>query len=431
MLKIQRLRPILSIIGFISFLLFVQATAPSPKASTDLICHTNHASECYPRTFQPIRKFQTVHDDQTVPPGLHIRMNLATGVKEAKLNERDPEEENRTAGLSIIDHVPHGPPDLQDQSNPKHFVPFEKPPPFDPSERSLFAFSVDVLKSSPEDPNVIISALSDLEDLAHSHYWGLALARDPSLPHILDRFIAPSLLQSKSSLEVRSAATLLLATAIHNNPTALTAALSHFYNDEWPSGPLEAVIVALAHEQLPSLLNRMIFLLSALCQDEEQLWNFVKSGGLDILAQVFDADNAGDDGKDRLRGKIANFMLDRLLQLDPSTNEHSSEENGDKRSKEEPEIDPNLGNEDSWVMINKNTLPTMQEDSDPRPLQIARIFRPWCSWFERSSCKLSDQAKNPETIRARENIVSAQMALETKIGYYGCGCEQDCESPSS
>lgn len=431
MFKIQRSSPIVSIFCLISSLLFVQAAAPSPKASTDLICHTNHASECYPRTFQPTTKFQTVHDDQNLPPGLHIRMNLATGVKEAKLNELDPDEETRAAGLSIIDDVRYGSPDLQDQSNPKHFVPFDRPPRFEPSESSLFASSLDALKSSPQDPNRVLSALSDLEDLAHSHYWGLTLARDSSLPHILFEFISPSASQSQSSLEIRSAAALLLATAIHNNPTALTAALSHFYNDEWPTGPLEAVVLALAHEQLSSFLNRMIFLLSALCQDETQLWKFVQSGGLDLLAQVFDADNTGDDGRDRLRGKIANFMLDRLLQFDTSATEHLSE-GRHKQTEEEPDVAADLKNDDSWVMIDKKTLSTMQVSLDPPPVLMTRIFRPWCSLFEKSSRKLSGQNEHDSgAARARENIKNAHEALEKKISFYGCGCQDNCESQSS
>ena len=432
MFKIHRSNSIVSILCLISSLLFVQATAPSPKASTDLICHTNHASECYPRTFQPTKKFQIVHDDQTLPPGLHIRMNLATGVKEAKLNEPDPEEETHAAGLSIIDDVPHGPPDLQDQSNPNHFVPFDRPPPFDPSESSLFASSLDILMSSPKDPNTVVSALSDLEDLAHSHYWGLNLARDPSLSHILFQFIYPSASPSQSSLEIRSATTLLLATAIHNNPTALTAALAHFYNDEWPTGPLEAVVLALAHEQLPSLLNRMMFLLSALCQDETQLLKFVKSGGLDLLAQVFNADNIGDDGKDRLRGKIANFMLDRLLQFDPSTGEHAYDVTMQKGNQENPEDVADFGSDDSWVMINKKILPTMPTAADQQPLRITHIFKPWCSLFEKSSHKMSGQNDDDfEAARARENIEKAYIALEKKSSFYGCGCQEDCESQSS
>ena len=40
--------------------------------------------------FIPTREWQVVDDGQSIPPGLHVRINLATGLKEAKL--LDPEE---------------------------------------------------------------------------------------------------------------------------------------------------------------------------------------------------------------------------------------------------------------------------------------------------------------------------------------------------
>lgn len=427
MAKIQSFNPLTYIFWIFFFLLFARGTVPSPKASTDLICHTNHASECYPRTFQPTNKFQTVRDDQNLPPGLHIRMNLATGVKEAKLNDPDPDEGSHAAGLVIIDDVPHGPPELQDQSEPQHYTP-PRHPQFDPSESSLFASSVDDLKASPSHSSTAIPALASLEDLAHSQHWGLTLTRDSSLSHILFQMLSPAASESQSSLEIRSAAALVLATAIHNNPAALTAALSHFYNDEWPTGPLEAVVLALAHEQLPSLLTRMVFLLSALCQDETQLSKFVDAGGLGLLAQVFDAENAASDEKDRLRGKIANFMVDRLLQLDETTRKLPPLNQDDGEKQQAPIFDMDLETTDSWVMINDNMLSSAEAGSETGSFGVASIFKPWCLLFEKSLRKLSGSGANTESARAHESIETAQVALEQKLDFYGCGCSGECES---
>lgn len=420
MIRIQRFSPLAYVFCIFSFLLFAQGSIPSPKASTDLLCHTEHASECYPRTFQPTTTFQIVHDDQNLPPGLHIRMNLATGVKEAKLNEPDPDESSHAADLVIIDDVPQGPPELQDQSKPQDYAP-PRHPQFDPSESSLFASSLHDLKASPSHSSTTIPALASLEDLAHSHHWGLTLARDSSLSHILFQMLSPYASESRSSLEIRSAAALLLATAIHNNPAALTAALSHFYNDEWPTGPLEAVVLALAHEQLSSLLSRMVFLLSALCQDETQLWNFVDAGGLDLLARVFDAENAGSDDKDRLRGKIANFMVDRLLQLEGTRNLPSPKRDDGERE-EEPELELDLEKTDSWVMINDSILSSTDAASEMGSVGVAGRFKPWCLLFEKSFRKLSGRGANTESARAYESVQNAQVALEKKLDFYGCGC---------
>lgn len=348
-------------------------------------------------------------------------MNLATGVKEAKLNEPDPDESSHAADLVIIDDVPQGPPELQDQSKPQDYAP-PRHPQFDPSESSLFASSLHDLKASTSHSSTTIPALASLEDLAHSHHWGLTLARDSSLSHILFQMLSPYASESRSSLEIRSAAALLLATAIHNNPAALTAALSHFYNDEWPTGPLEAVVLALAHEQLSSLLSRMVFLLSALCQDETQLWNFVDAGGLDLLARVFDAENAGSDDKDRLRGKIANFMVDRLLQLEGTTRNLPSPKRDDGEKEEEPELELDLEKTDAWVMINDSILSSTDADSEKQSVGVAGRFKPWCLLFEKSFRKLSGRGANTESARAYESVKNAQVALEKKLDFYGCGC---------
>lgn len=351
-------------------------------------------------------------------------MNLATGVKEAKLNEPDSAQGNPAAGLVIIDDVPHGPPELRDQSKPQDYT-TQRHLQFDPSEGSVFASSVDDLKASSSHSSTAVPALASLEDLAHSQHWGLTLARDSQLSHILFQMLSPVASDAQYSLEIQSAAALLLATAIHNNPAALEAALAHFYNDEWPTGPLEAVILALAHERLSSLLTRMVFLLSALCQDETQLWKFVDARGLHILAQVFDAENAGSDGNDRLRGKIANFMVDRLLQLDETTRKARPLSQDDRERQMEPELDMDSENTDSWVMIHDNMISPKEVVSETGFTGVADIFKPWCLLFEKSSRKLSGRGANNESARAHENIHDAQVALDRKLDFYGSGCSGD------
>lgn len=480
--SIRRTSIIVSILYIISCLIFAcQGTVPSPRATTDIICHTNRASECYPRIFQPTLKFQVVHNDQELPPGLHIRMNLATGVKEARLNEPEPEDDEHTTGLTVVGDANDNDenddddyqerqrsPALRDQSNPPtpHFaLPPTRPPPLDHSEASLFKSSIDLLESSSasgKDSETALSALSDLEDLAHSHHWGLTLARDRSILHLLFTFLRRPISHSSASsvveVQLRSATALLLATAIHNNPAALTAALSHFYNDEWPTGPLELVLTALVHDQLPSLLTRMVFLLSALCQDENQLWQFVEAGGLDILAKLFDPDNTGSDEKDRLRGKIANFMLDHLFQIPErhclferaaAAADFSGAEESAAADNNKPLKSGSLDcvNEDSWVLIDKKIISSMQAqgttttiEDDDSVLQkgeeassqshhpVADIFSPWCSLFSKSSQALNGRAEKKgtttslETATASENILDAQRSLRRKMNLYGREC---------
>lgn len=398
------------LVTFLSF--FAKALQPSPQASTDLICHTNHASECYSRIFQPTNSFQTVHDDQSLPPGLHIRMNLATGVKEAKLNEPDPEELENGSGLTIIDEVSDQPPSLHGQSNPQQTVFISSS--YDVSEGDLFSSSVSKIKSSSS-PD--LEDVSKLQDLVHSSHWGLAMAKDSFLCHAIYRFLSPSTSVSASSEDLRSAAALLLATAIHNNPPALTATLSHFYNDEWPNGPLEAVLLALAHEELSTMLSRMVFLLSGLCRHEAQMQRFLNSGGLEILAEVFDADKVGTDRRDRLRGKIANFLLDHFLQSD-EVPRGSSVDKVDETSIES-EAESHFDNEDPWVIFNENDKDEeirKKQDFPTKSKSLAQHLKPWYSLFENSSLRLGDKSEtHPEANRALESIKEVLILLKEKL----------------
>ncbi|KAI4188765.1 MAG: hypothetical protein LQ346_005245 [Caloplaca aetnensis] len=300
-------------------LLWAQAAVPSPKASSELICNTVH--ECYPRIFQPTEHFQEIQDHQDLPPGLHVRMNLATGVKEARLNVPEPQVDGDiSSALTIIDDSdlvgfkpePENEPEyhsILDQEDPSSQQPI-RPLPDIIAESSSFPDIVHQIKEhDQQDHEQLLPALTDLEDLSHSYHWGLSMAKDGDLVRKLFQLFLPSTL----SLEVRSLAALIFGTAIRNNPAALDAALSHFLNDEWPEGPLEAVITALLHEQAPVLLNRIMFLLSSLCQDRTQLSRFLEAGGIDVLIGIYEAESAGRDDKEKLRRKVSHFVVDHLL----------------------------------------------------------------------------------------------------------------------
>lgn len=316
----------------------------------------------------------------------------------------------------VIDNDPDDEaPKLQVQPNPEHKF-LVHPSSFDVSEGDLFRSGVSTLKSSSP-PS--LEAFSTLQDLAHSSHWGLTLAGDSSLSHLLLQFLLPS--NPHSTAIIRSTAALLLGTAIHNNPPALTAALSHFYNDEWPTGPLEAVILALTHEQLPSLLSRMIFLLSGLCQNEAQLQKFLNDGGLELLVKLFNVDKVGLDERDKLRGKIANFMVDHMLQSDEKGGILPIEQEMEmvKGIKQDLGSDSHLDNEDSWVMLNNDDVLENSMTSS----RIAQKLKPWCLLFEKSSVALSNKIDNdPQAVRIHEDLKEAHLALEKTLRLHGCDC---------
>lgn len=410
-----------------------KATVPAPRATADLICHTSLASECYPRTFQPTESFQLIHDDQDLPPGLHVRLNLATGKKEAKLNVVGEDDQVLMASTSMDVAVVDSPPASVEaqgskenvQKTPKSNQGSIRPPPPNSPEGTSFDASGTSFKTAPSDkPQVILSALETLEDLSHDIFWGLKLAQDSDIVLKLIKLLSIN----GSDPHVKGAAALVLGSAIQNNPAAFTAAISHFYNDEQPNGPMEAVLVALVHEQLPQLLTRLVYLLSALCQDEAYLWAFVKGDGLDILVTVFGADKAGQDGRDRLRGKIANFILDHFLHEDSF--DMSGKQSKTTRQTSESEVNSNLEHEDPWILSDAEGVDEWPRntESQSKYRNMADALKPWCSAFSKSLSGWEKRQEKFASTNAVDNVQEARRALEEKLNSFRCSCAKDCDT---
>ncbi|KAI4259684.1 MAG: hypothetical protein LQ352_000617 [Teloschistes flavicans] len=241
---------------------------------------------------------------------------MATGVKEARLIVPEPDDPARSSALTVVEDPELSGDGLMRSGKLSMNYPevsLQQPlghPNVDIAESTLFTESVtEVRKLGFQDVDRLLFALENLEDLSHSYHWGHTLAKDGSLIRKLYQLLLPL----ESSIELRSLAALVLGTAIRNNEAALAIALTHFYTNEWPDGPMEALTLALLSEQSPMLLSRMMFLLSSLCQDKGQLKRFLRADGVKILVQVYDADSAGKDTKDKVRTKITNFVLDHLL----------------------------------------------------------------------------------------------------------------------
>ncbi|KAK4189708.1 hypothetical protein QBC35DRAFT_492122 [Podospora australis] len=222
-----------------------QPPAPSPSADVELICHTNNPAECYPKIFQPTDQFQIVHPDQDLPLGLHVRLNIATGQKEAKINV--PDEINpELAGLPVDSSIVVVEPNQDDSSSPP---PPPKPPAnapaYDPAgkikeppssskeESTAFYKSLTILKKGLD----VDSALESLEDISHDIYFGLKIAEDYDtirqlfcLANTADLFSSSSS-SSPSSEKTNSRArlaALTLAGTVQNNPKALAEVEKHW-----------------------------------------------------------------------------------------------------------------------------------------------------------------------------------------------------------
>jgi len=312
--------------------------ASSPMAETDLICHTSVPAECYPRIFQPTEDFQVVHGDQDLPPGLHVRLNIYTGLKEARLNiPTDDGEENQNieAGQAIV-VVPEPEQEISDATPNPSELNSRKPPPYEnvgkvspprdagtSGDSGNFYRAIDLLSEETQASDMVVgSALADLFDLSHDIFYGVELLRKNGALQKLVSLMAGEGLNSAPTAEQRQQAASILANSLQNNPTAL----KEFRNswkalmqpvcdgrgiDNCEDGLLtDNVIRALETEQEPSAMRAKIGTLSGLSKNQGIRDDFLAKNGMELLLSIFLKEGVRWDGT---RVKIARFIMDTFL----------------------------------------------------------------------------------------------------------------------
>ncbi|KAI1864319.1 hypothetical protein JX265_008690 [Neoarthrinium moseri] len=226
----------LSLVFFSFFITSAVASPPSaeasPSAQADLICHTDNPAECYPKVFSATEEFQTVRDDQDLPPGLHVRLNIWTGQKEARLNTpmaEDPALEGLPVDKSVVVVDP-------EVSNEEPQLPLGAPA-YEPVgvvkepqvQNPDFAIALDFLKehaeTAPSDvKHPLDDALVDLEDISHDMYYGKKIMEDAGAVKSLFCLLTQrDAQQADRDLTERRdfLASSILSSSLQNNPPAM------------------------------------------------------------------------------------------------------------------------------------------------------------------------------------------------------------------
>ncbi|KAI5861813.1 hypothetical protein GGS23DRAFT_611414 [Durotheca rogersii] len=238
------------------FLAAASASAPdpasaSPPAEAELICHTDNPAECYPRVFSATDEFQVVREDQDLPPGLHVRLDVQTGERQAKLHDPAEADAGALAGLpvdrSVVvvdggggaldpDQIPRGAPAYEPVGRVKA----------PQAQDEGFARALAAAKDARPDGDdaALVAALEVLEDLAHDMYYGLQLASDAAAVRALLCLLAapgagpaPDAPDAALTRRPDFLAASALAAAVRNNPPALAAVAASW--DAAVSAPCE------------------------------------------------------------------------------------------------------------------------------------------------------------------------------------------------
>jgi len=367
-----------------------------------VICHGTH---CYPRVFIPTMEWQVIELDQEIPPGLHIRLNMQTGIREGKINIPGEGSEYEAVAVEL---PPNGGSDsvvvVGAEEAP---APSTKPPP--PNDDSYGAIKVPITAQSEELPftdavSVILdsksfsdtklnNALSSLEGLVHEMYWGLQIATPKSVNALL------SLVHTSTNPSIRKSAALVIGSALQNNPKALKNAIDG--GEKVEVRLIETLLVALEHETDNSARLRIMYALSQGIKSDRTYEDFIRINGIRTLLDLFQ--KADTDGGE-FKGKVGTFVEDNFLnddmkaELPPKEDLHKPHTPHDKQKP----LQPN-SNEP-----NSQSLSTIQD--------VLRFCHPL------QEALLNSESNGIIGDEVKIKIFNALAAMETKYGKGAHNC---------
>ncbi|KAK6189566.1 ribosomal protein S15 [Pestalotiopsis sp. IQ-011] len=217
------------------------SAAPSPSAEGELICHTDNQAECYPKVFSATDEFQVVHDDQDLPPGLHVRMDIYSGVKEAKLytpGADDAALEGLPVDQSVlvvdpepaedVPRIPQGAPVYEPVGAVK------EPQVQDPDFTAALEFLKEHAETAPgAEKHPLDDALVDLEDISHDMYYGSKIIEDEDAVKSLFCLLTARNAEQATWATIQQRdflASSILSSSLQNNPPALRHLEDHWEN---------------------------------------------------------------------------------------------------------------------------------------------------------------------------------------------------------
>ncbi|KAK4451501.1 hypothetical protein QBC34DRAFT_401201 [Podospora aff. communis PSN243] len=311
--------------------------SPAPSDENELVCHTDNPAECYPKVFQPTDEFQLVHEDQDLPKGLHVRLDVQTGRKMAKINipdEVNPALEGLPVDKAVVIVDPEeaeekpGPPKIP--ANAPGYEPVGKiKEPKNPNseEGSAFYRSLSILKKGLN----IDEALEMLEDISHDIYYGLKITEDlDTVRQLFCLANTPAIFESADDTETvlsrARVAALTIGSAVQNNPKALAEIERHWatLEKEKCSGSEETLGTAafrlvppassVAKKNDPSLAKVRISAISGLLKNDAIRKQFLGNGGMELLLEVLVGSE--DPDWEPAQKKVGYLILDNFLDED-------------------------------------------------------------------------------------------------------------------
>lgn len=319
---------------------------------------TQEASENIVSTadvFVPTKEWQEIKPGQAIPRGLHVRINMQTGEKEAKyLEEENEKKDDKNLELEDLKHALKGiKNDFKSKNTEDKASSFRS---FDELKSDLKEFEMKVDSDyaimlglvdrfvsatvETEQAEVVLS----LEYYVHQYDNAIDFVTLGGIAKIL----VPSL---NSSLEnLQESAGFLIGSAAQSNPRVQVAFLE--------AGFVDTLLRIIATKPSPAVTTKALYGLSAILRNFPEAQNtFLRNGGLDSLKLVFKL-----QGKpfDKIKIKILTLVQDLL---DERRHLDVNSDDGRKRLEQYSKIDlENLLSNSGWCEVFQTILVLPRED---------------------------------------------------------------------
>ena len=317
----------------------------APAADKRIICAKDNATDCYPQVFEPTKDFAIIREGQDIPPGLHVRLNIYTGLKEARLNipmegeeaealEGVPTEQamvvvespeqNTVEKLSEEEAIQKALRDHKKKQAPAYEAAGKIVPP-PPSGEDVGTFEKAKLTVAMEG-RAFDSALDDLAELSHDIYYGVEISKNGP---ILEKLVCLLLGSGSEKFHAKDnkrdqKAAAILASSVQNNPTALkeiadlgNIVFSPSCGNELPAPNNNNIISILksrlGREKDPATLKSKVSAISGLMKNQQVRDYLLESNVMELLLAIFL--KKGDEW-DSTRAKVAQAVMDNFLEED-------------------------------------------------------------------------------------------------------------------
>ncbi|NWX85616.1 SIL1 factor, partial [Nothoprocta pentlandii] len=351
--------------------------------------------------FYPTHQWQILHPGQAVPAGSHVRLNLQTGEREAKLaggenGKSDVREEKRRKrlGKMDIDSNSFTSQELKkalakmkesektermarEEEVRKKFRPIEKlKEEFEKlnvkleTDYEIMVKLIGKFNSSASTLDEKVAALYDLEYYVHQVDNAKDFLSLGGLQLVINGL-------NSTEAVIKEHAAFVLGAALSSNPKVQIEAIE--------AGALQKLLVILATEQPLAVKKKALFALSSMLRHfpyaQQQ---FLKLGGLQVLRDFF-----REKGMEALYVRVVTLLYDlimeKLLLEDSPDGDHTQEK---MEQYQQVRLVPAVVEQD-WCTIVANLLAVPEHDTREKVLQTVRVLLPFCKERYRADTRLT------------------------------------------